>query len=40
MHVMTVARIENFERVFDRFAPALFLGLGFLATAAVLVLGS
>jgi hypothetical protein len=31
---MTLAGLSNFERLFDRVAPALILALGFTLTAA------
>lgn len=37
---MSLANVSVFERFFDRVAPALLLGLGLTAAAAVAVLGA
>jgi hypothetical protein len=37
---MSLARLTNFERYFDRIAPALFLVLGFTVAAAVVTIGA
>ena len=37
---MSLARITNFERLVDRFAPALLLALGLSLAAATAVVGA
>jgi len=37
---MSLAKLPNFERLFDRAAPAILLGLGLTVAAAVALLGS
>jgi hypothetical protein len=37
---MSLANLSNFERFFDRIAPAMFVGLGLLAAAATAALGA
>lgn len=36
---MSLAGLTNFERYFDRFAPALLLALGFTVAAATVAIG-
>jgi hypothetical protein len=36
---MSLATIPNFERLFDRAAPAFLLGLGLVVAAAVALIG-
>ena len=38
--VMSLATLPNFERLFDRAAPAFLLGLGLVVAAAVALIGT